>query len=372
MRRELSLYLDLVRVSAALVVVVTHLAYQELSGGMLASWRLFGNDAVMVFFVLSGFVIAYVADTKEDTLRQYGISRLARLWSVAVPALVLTILLDQLGRVVNPQAYSSWWYVDENPLLRIISALTFTNELWFSSVRPFSNGPYWSLGYEFWYYAIFAALAYFGGWRRYALAAGLAFLAGPKILLLFPVWWLGVWTYRRTRVGPLPVATGALLFFGSIAAYAAFRASGVPILLLNATEFILGPGFVRQGLRFSNEFVSSLLIGPLVAAHFLGAHAIAQRLDHLLEPVAGAIRWAAQSTFTIYLLHYPLLRFVDAVTDYDESSPLMVSIVFAAVVATCMIVGPAIEQTKGAWRRALASIGERRASPAALAPAPPA
>src|SRR4030095_922972 len=59
MKRGLSLYLDVVRVSAALAVVVTHLAYPELSGGMLAPWRLVGNDAVMVFFVLSGFVIAY-------------------------------------------------------------------------------------------------------------------------------------------------------------------------------------------------------------------------------------------------------------------------------------------------------------------------
>ena len=52
----------------------------------------------MVFFVLSGFVIAYVSEQKEHTLREYSISRLARLWSVAVPALILTIALDQLGR----------------------------------------------------------------------------------------------------------------------------------------------------------------------------------------------------------------------------------------------------------------------------------
>ena len=46
MNRGLSLYLDLVRFTAALVVLVTHLAYSELSGGMLGYWRLLGNDAV--------------------------------------------------------------------------------------------------------------------------------------------------------------------------------------------------------------------------------------------------------------------------------------------------------------------------------------
>ena len=228
MKRGLSLYLDVVRVSAALAVVVTHLAYPELSGGMLDPWRLVGNDAVMVFFVLSGFVIAYVSEQKEHTLRQYSISRLARLWTLAVPALFLTIILDRLGSVLNPAAYADWWYQANDPVHRIISAVTFTNEIWFSSVRPFSNGPYWSLGYEAWYYAIFAALAYFGGWKRFPIAAALALIAGPKILLLLPIWFLGVPTvlglamiaYDRYRTGKFNTAlvAGVLFMIASIPA----------------------------------------------------------------------------------------------------------------------------------------------------------
>lgn len=371
MKRGLSLYLDVVRVTAALVVVVTHLAYAELSGGMLAPWRLVGNDAVMVFFVLSGFVIAYVSEEKEHSLREYSISRLARLWSVAVPALILTIVLDQLGRTINPAAYAAWWYQADDPVHRIISALTFTNEIWFSSVRPFSNGPYWSLGYEAWYYAIFAALAYFGGWKRFAIAALLALVAGPKILLLAPIWFLGVWTYRRTKQGQVGFRTGLGLFVGSIVAYALFRGSGLPVTLLADTEATLGVGFVNEGLHFSNEFVSSFIIGPLVAAHFIGAHAISEQLGGVLERYKGAIRWAAQSTFTIYLLHYPLLRFVGAL-DYDEHSPLNVALVFAVVTGTCFAVGPLIERTKDAWRKGLDSLligRSREGEEATLSPA---
>jgi peptidoglycan/LPS O-acetylase OafA/YrhL len=371
MNRGLSLYLDVVRVTAALVVVVTHLAYAELSGGMLAPWRLVGNDAVMVFFVLSGFVIAYVSDEKEHTLRDYSISRLARLWSVAVPALILTILLDQLGRAINPAAYGFWWYAADDPVHRIVTALTFTNEIWFSSVRPFSNGPYWSLGYEFWYYAIFAALAYFGGWKRFAIVALLALVAGPKILLLAPIWFLGVWTYRRTKNGAVGVRTGLGLFFGSFAAYTLFRGSGLPVTLLADTESRLGVGFVNEGLHFSNEFVSSFIIGPLVAAHFLGAHAISGQLGAVLDRYKGAVRWAAQSTFTIYLLHYPLLRFIGAL-DYDQHSPANVALVFLVVAGTCFAVGPLIERTKDGWRKGLDAIliGRDRNAPAAtLSPA---
>ena len=101
--------------------------------------------------------------------------------------------------------------------------------------------------------------------------------------------------------------------------------------------------------------MASYVIGPLVAAHFIGAHAIADRLGLILERFKGAIRWAAQSTFTIYLLHYPLLRFIGAI-GYDEHSAANVALVFLTVAGTCFAVGPVIERTKDAWRKGLDAI----------------
>jgi peptidoglycan/LPS O-acetylase OafA/YrhL len=344
--RGLSLYLDLVRVFAALVVLVTHLAYSELSGGMLQPWRLVGNDAVMIFFVLSGYVIAFVRDEKERDLPDYAASRLARLWSVALPALLLTVVLDGVGRSLAPAAYDSWWYQADQPLVRLWSAATFTNELWFGSVRPFSNGPYWSLGYEFWYYAIFAAATYLAGARRALWIAALCLVAGPKILLLFPVWWLGVLVYRRTSQGPVAPRLGLFLFLGSILGYAAFRSSGLPLAFLEATRAAIGADAVAHSLRFSDEFLSSYVIGPLVAAHFLGAHSLSTHLGRCLSPAAAGIRWFAQFTFAIYLVHYPLLRFIGALVPYDRHSPLQVAAVFAATLAGCVAVGLLTEPLK--------------------------
>ncbi len=360
MTRGLSLYLDIVRFGAALAVLVTHLAYPELSGGMLLYWRLLGNDAVMVFFVLSGFVIAYAAEEKEHTLGNYARSRLARLWSVAMPALAITILLDRWGSTLDPAAYASWWYQASDPVWRAIRALTFTNELWFANIRVFSNGPWWSLGYEAVYYAIFAALFYIPGWKGRA-AAGLAILAaGPKIMLLAPIWWLGVWAWKRTRRETLPADKSALLLIGSVAIYALYRWSGLPLFLRDITAAALGPDNVGTYLGFSDEFLSSYIIGPLVAAHFIGAHGLAAALDGLLSPWRGAIRWFAQSTFALYLLHYPMLRFAHAAFAYDEHDPWQVAAVFLGVTGLCVLIGPLIERTKGAWKVLLAP--RRRAS----------
>lgn len=351
--RGLSLYLDLARLLAALVVVITHLAYDELSGGMLQYWRLLGNDAVMVFFVLSGLVIAHVAAEKERTLRAYATSRMARLWSVAVPALAITLLLDHWGARLDPAAYAQWWNQNSQPVLRALHALTFTNELWFSSIRVFSNGPWWSLGYEAAYYAIFAALFYLSGRRRWLVAGALMALAGPKILLLAPIWWLGVWTYRRTRIERLPADKAAMAFFGSIALYAAFRYAEGPEALKALTIAAIGAANVAHYLHFSDEFLASYIIGPLVALNFLGAHGLAHHLERWLAPVAGPITFAAQSTFALYLLHYPMLRFAHAATGYDVHNPWAVLACLVAVVGTCMVIGPLIENTKRGWKRLL-------------------
>lgn len=366
MTRGLSLYLDLIRLLAALVVVVTHLAYAELSGGMLLYLRLLGNDAVMVFFVLSGFVIAQVVHGQDHDLRSYAASRMARLWSVAVPALLITVLLDQWGRTLNPVAYAQWWYQGDDPVWRAIRALTLTNELWFSSVRVFSNGPWWSLGYEAMYYAIFGALFYLKGRTRTVVAGVLMLIAGPKILLLFPIWLLGVWTWKRTRIARLPADKAALAFFGSIALYAAFRWSGLPVLLKQLTTAALGAENVASYLHFSDEFISSFIIGPLVALNFLGAHGLSAMLEKRLSPFARVMGFAAGSTFTLYLLHYPMLRFAHAATGYDVTDPWQVLAVFIAITGTCLAIGPVIERSKRHWK-ALLGGNRSQTRPAPLA-----
>jgi peptidoglycan/LPS O-acetylase OafA/YrhL len=323
---------------------------------MLSYWRLVGNDAVMVFFVLSGFVIAHVAHEKEHSVQAYATSRLARLWSVAVPAIIITILLDQWGRTFDPAAYGEWWYQGSDPLDRILRALTFTNQLWFSSVRPFSNGPWWSLGYEAAYYAIFAALFYLRGRRRIVVAGALMLLAGPKILVLFPIWLLGAWTWQRTQRETLPLRQAQMAFWGSIGLYAFFRISGAPLVLRSLTTAILGPDNVAHYLAFSDEFLASYFIGPLVAIHFLGAHGMAQQIGARLERARAPIVWLAQSTFTVYLLHYPMLRFAKAALGYDETSPIAVTSVLIGTVGVCVMVGPAIERTKPHWKQMLNAV----------------
>lgn len=348
--RTTSVYLDAVRLFAALVVVLTHLAYPRFSGGLLLPLRTYGNDAVMIFFVLSGYVIAYTAATRDRDVRTYAVNRLARLYSVALPAVFLTWALDEVGRRLDPALYDGFWYQGSDPLGRMLAALTFTNELWFRGVRLFTNGPYWSLGYEFWYYALFAAAFYADGWTRRILVAAIAAIMGPKILLLLPVWLLGVWVYRINARGAVPGRRGALLFFGSTALYVAFRASGLRDVLLEWTYAQLGRGFVQAELRWSDEFLSAWVIGVLVACNFVGFHAVSRRFAPLMARIEGFVRDWAGYTFSIYLFHYPLLQFFGALLPLDPRSPLSIAVLLATTLAGCRVLGSFTEQRKNVAR----------------------
>jgi peptidoglycan/LPS O-acetylase OafA/YrhL len=110
MTRTLSIYLDLVRLLAALLVLLSHASLDRFGGAWLQpAFARAGTPSVIAFFVLSGFVISWTAETRERTFATYLINRLARLWSVVLPALLLTAVVDAIGRTIYPTIYPTFY-----------------------------------------------------------------------------------------------------------------------------------------------------------------------------------------------------------------------------------------------------------------------
>lgn len=328
-----------------MLVFFSHAQMERLGAGWVAPLGEYGREAVMIFFVLSGYVIAHVTSTKESTGLDYATSRFGRLYSVVLPGLVLTVLADQVGRQVDADFYQGDWYVDSFPVVRFLASLVFVNEFWTESIRPFPNGPFWSMSYEASYYLIFGLWTYLApAQRRWLVPLALA-LVGPKILLLFPVWLFGVWAYRLNQRWRASRGLGWLLFLGSIAAIIALSELRFANLTLDLTAAWLGEDLVHQHLHYSKFFVNSYVIGVLVALNFIGVKAIASDLAAVLEPCARPIIFLAQFTFAIYLFHYPLLHLFRTVTD---SSVVMCVATLAVIVA----VGGYCESSKKAYKRA--------------------
>jgi peptidoglycan/LPS O-acetylase OafA/YrhL len=222
MTTALSLYLDALRFSAALLVFVGHYSSQRLSGGLF--WQAFshGRTAVLVFFVLSGFVIAWITETKEQTIEEYALSRAARLYSVILPVFLITAVLDGLGSAIDPRLYELEWRLSTvHPLVGYALSVVFLGQSWTLDVAPRSDLPFWSLNYEAWYYVLFAAAIFLQGRRRITALIVAALLAGPKILLLFPVWLMGAAAWRWRAV--LPPTSGIPLAFGAVAVLIGFE-----------------------------------------------------------------------------------------------------------------------------------------------------
>ncbi len=351
MNKPTSIYLDLIRFLAALTVFVVHANYDRFTGGLPFLGRLagLGNDAVMVFFVLSGFVIAYVVSEKETTPRDYFASRLARLYSVAVPALILTVLLDWIGSRVNYSLYAGWWFQSDNPVWRFVANLFFVNELWFSSIRPFSNGPYWSLGYEFWYYMIFACAYFQQGTLRYLLVVLVCLFAGPKIILLLPIWLMGVWAFSVVKDRTISCGIGWVLLIVSITAYLLFRLNGYPHAWLEWTMSGLGETAVEM-LGWSRYFLSSYLIGALITIHFISIAAVSHQVSPILLAFESLVRYLASFTFALYLFHYPCLQFFAAVFFTIQNPVLRTSLVLGGTVLVVWALGTMTEKTKHSLR----------------------
>jgi len=334
--------LDLVRGISALLVMLGHLRgflfvdFADLAAPSLSDKVIYfvtglGHQAVMVFFVLSGYfvggaVLSGLRDERFGWLR-YGVARLTRLWVVLVPALVLTFGIDQLGNYWNPGAYAGEFHglFMSGPATRspadhgVLTALGNLAFLQTIAVPVFgSDGPLWSLANEFWYYLIFP-LAAVSMWRIWTFFSRKAVPSSPASCLLPPASCL------------LPPASCLLLF--------AFLLWWLPWGLLSAGAiWLLGVAvwgaakgrFVFRGARnwAWNLIFGSLFLGSLAASKVGGfgswgdygvGLAFALWMPSLLGPWRKAGWWSrlatglSESSYTLYVVHFPILFFVAAV-----------------------------------------------------------
>jgi len=264
-----------------------------------------GHQAVIIFFVLSGFLIGSSVWRKTGQgrwdWRDYLLHRLTRLWLVLIPALVLCALWDSIGLHSHaaPLLYSGQV---ANHIISDVSArhnwATFFGNFFFlqdTVTHTFgSDGPLWSLANEFWYYLLFPcailALRPGTGWLRRLVHAGLfmamALLLSRSILLLFPAWLAGA----ALAFFPLPQISTCLRPW-VMAAY-------VPVFFLLAK---------LHGLNSTvSDYLLTLATIPLMLA------LLSYRAEAKPSAEVTVSRRSAGFSYTLYLVHVPFLTLLTA------------------------------------------------------------
>jgi peptidoglycan/LPS O-acetylase OafA/YrhL len=265
----------------------------------------FGHQAVMVFFVLSGYFISsgILVGRRQGqwNWRTYSITRLSRLYVVLVPALILTVVWDRLGMAMfgtNNAYYGTNPGILANGIANRSGPETFFGNLFFLQmiVCPSfgSNGPLWSLSYEFWYYVLFP-LALAAVWRTDSLRSRLvsAILAVTILILLSPaireyasIWLLG------SAIAILPRGSGKAFWFT--------RYTAIPVFLVVVSLSRFGAG------SFAHDFVIGLACAAVIYHITCTTGQSHARWYRNLASAVSAI------SYTLYLAHLPFLVFLSA------------------------------------------------------------
>ena len=348
MTLQLSVYLDLCRFIAALVVVFAHLIHFGIATGDWAKWLPYnGRDAVILFFLLSGYVISYTCEQKKDTLNKYIIARATRIYSVALPVILLTVMVDLIGLQFNPENYTGL-YQYEKLYIYIPFHLSFLGEIWTLSEQPFTVPPYWSLGYEVWYYALFAALYFYSGIKRLVIFSLLFLFVGYKLWLLFPLWLAGVWLYKNHHRWPLGKVAANIIFYGSLLGYILFKMSGADKYLVTLGEDIWP--FTSLPLGSAKKYLSDYAVCVFVLSHLYAAKYV--NLVWLLQ-MKKVIVALASYTFTLYLVHAPVMKTIEHNWQLDTDSIMTSFFVLVMVAVVTWTLGLLTEQRKYKFKPAI-------------------
>lgn len=293
---DTSISLDALRAFAAQAVCVGH-SFNLFLGGGTTYLPHFG---VLLFFALSGFVIAHTLESKAIDpsygLMAFVVERGARIYTAYLPALVLIAVLDVgLGALGSPPSEVGWsiWWRNLLMLQNYVGPLTIGAPTYGSAGQLSSVAAEWHI------YVFVGALYFFFRGRNRLLCLLVAWVAAAQPLgyfralpdsdrALFVIWVLGFGAYYVARAVRLDAWSTFL------------AAASLPVLVTV---------WVRQripGAEYSIDHFPLLIFALL--ALVLGTQG--SRIFTRQRGVADAISGLASYAFSLFLLHFTIQKMV--------------------------------------------------------------
>ncbi len=340
-----SLYLDLTRLFAAVAVVFAHFRYYAiLPEGAWGFLPELGREAVIVFFVLSGYVIAASTAQRRPSARDYAVARLSRVYSVVLPVLFLGLACAAALRAWTGSVENAGYVLDKL-YVYLPFHLLFLGQHWQLAEVPPLMIPYWSLGYEAWYYLLFGLACYLRGTRRKLAIALVLAVMGYKMWLLLPVWLSGVWLYRHYRAPLLAPVAARLGWLASLLVLALYVGADAEAAL-RAAGRAWWP-FDSLPLGSADRFLADYVVCAIVLANF----ACARDAGFSALVRHGATwRLAASHTFTLYLSHSLVIAMWLALYPHDPRSGTDILGLATAIVVVTAALGAVTERRLHLYR----------------------
>lgn len=300
-----SVLISLLRGLAALIVAAAHLRaalYPGLHAIVdpplwfkgFAFLTGFAHQAVIVFFVISGWLVGGSFLNRigqPQAITNYAVDRVTRLWTVLIPTFLLTLLFAAATGAVTRNGID---YSLENQY----SAITFAGNLFGLQgiLLPNFGGNFalWSLANETWYYLAFPLLASVwmarSGVARFAYLVALLVVCSilpSAILAYFLIWLLGV-AFSRVRI---ECGNG-------------MRWIWTVLLVAGASYYRLAGELDAYDLTtLKQDMVCGLLYLVLLASLQFKASPTSK----LVRPLSKVGQFFAEFSFSLYVLHVPMI-----------------------------------------------------------------
>jgi peptidoglycan/LPS O-acetylase OafA/YrhL len=260
-----------------------------------------GPEAVMIFFILSGFVISYSHPNSSDDFRSYFIKRLRRIYPIFGLALLLAYAVACLGA-------SGWAPVN---LTRLLGNLFMLQNIPLQpgvAAHPYAdNAPLWSLSYEWWFYMMFFPINRWVPRPAQKFVVMTLVVAGIVVNLFHPnspcwflafflIWWAGVELAHEFReTGDISLArqkSMLALFALPIAWYAMITIRWLP----HAKHFQTSDYPLIDLRFFSMSAVLLLFLFTWRKFRFAG-----------FDVTLGRFKWVGGISYALYVFHYPII-----------------------------------------------------------------
>lgn len=327
--RERAVLLDLLRALAAVCVMLVHIRGLSLVefGALPPPQQTFvvkvvlgltrsGQEAVMAFFVLSGFLVGGQLIRRvmrgDFDLTDYAIDRCSRILLPLVPVCLITaaINLFLLNTPDNP------WDV--------IGSMIGLNGI--VVAEPLHNGPLRTLAYEIWFYILGGALAYLITTYRRRVSLTNVFLLCLCVLVftilrapLLLFWMLGA--LMALCVGMPYRKSAAVLGLSVAVAGACFFEMTLPSHTLPGSELV--PADAGEAM---------VVIGICLLLPACGRLRLKERSTGLIRSIV----FVSNISYSLYLIHSPVLfvlqRFLPKATVIDGQSLVAIGIRLGVVV----------------------------------------
>lgn len=307
-KNDTSVTLDLLRAVAAQIVCVGHAINFSSSGSSALP-----NVGVLLFFLISGFLIAYTLTTKSERpgygIVEFGIERFARIYSPYLPAIVL-IAVTELGL----RAYG-------HPLDGPHDLRTFLGSL---IMRQ--NMPGWPHTSTFGTAGQMTSVA--AEFHIYFFVGGLFFILKGRSVVLSA---LVAWIFAAAPLAYFVSAPGTdrSLFVMWLIGFAIFYIASSS--RIDRRLAILGfVGFIGFAYRWVTERGPNdydLSNYPMIGLAFLSLVIVTQYIRAVPALLAKIITVLANYSYSLFLIHLTLIRLI-----FELSPPAGLRDVLLAVV----------------------------------------